>query len=61
MLGAEELSYIDVEKSVGEAVVLFPGLFGVKFVNMYPGLAVMADSMLRQLFYNLIDHTLKYE
>ena len=60
MLGAEELSYIDVEKSVDEAVVLFTGLVGAKFVNMCLGLAVMADSMLRQLFYNLIDNTLKY-
>jgi len=60
MLGVEELSYMNVEKSVDEAAILFPGLAGAKLMNECQGLTVMADSLLRQLFYNLIDNTLKY-
>lgn len=60
MLGVEELSYMNVEKSVDEAAILFPSLAGAKLVNECQGLTVMADSLLRQLFYNLIDNTLKH-
>jgi PAS domain S-box-containing protein len=60
MLGAEELSYVDVEKAVSEAVSLFSSLKNVKVVNECRGLTVLADSLLRQLFYNLIDNSLKY-
>jgi len=59
-LGAEQLSYIDVGKTVDEAVSLFPDLKGVKVVNECDGLTVLADSLLRQLFYNLVDNSLKY-
>jgi K+-sensing histidine kinase KdpD len=60
MLGAEELVYIDVEKTVNEAVFLFPDLRDIKVTNDCHGLTVLADSLLRQLFYNLIDNSLKY-
>jgi len=60
MLGVEELSYVDVENSVDEASMLLSGLAGAKLVNECQGLTVMADSLLRQLFYNLIDDTLKH-
>jgi PAS domain S-box-containing protein len=60
LLGAEELRYVDVEKIVDEAVSLFPNLQGVKISNGCHGLTVLADSLLRQLFYNLIDNSLKY-
>jgi len=60
MLGVEELSYMNVEKSVDEATMLFSGLDGAKLVNECKGLTVMADSLLRQLVYNLIDDTLKH-
>jgi len=60
MLGAEELAYIDVEKSLKEAVMLHPNLKGVKVVNKCHGLTVVADSLVRQLFYNLIDNSLKH-
>ena len=60
MLGVEELSYMDVENKVDEAAKLFSEFATVKFVNECKGLTVMADSLLRQLFYNLIDDTLKY-
>ncbi len=59
-VGSEELRNIDVEKHVGEAALLFSNLNGAKLINECRGLTVLADSMLRQLFYNLIDNTLKY-
>ena len=60
MLGVEEFVYVDVEKSVNEAVSLFPGLKDIKVINDCHGLTVLADSLLRQLFYNLVDNSLKY-
>jgi PAS domain S-box-containing protein len=60
MLGVDELSQIDVEKSVEEATVLFPELANIQLVNECKNLTVIADSLLRQLFYNLIDNTLKH-
>lgn len=59
-LGVEQLAYVDVKKTVDEAVGLFPDLKGVRIVNECGGLTVLADSLLRQLFYNLIDDSLKY-
>jgi PAS domain S-box-containing protein len=60
MLGVEKLAYVDVEKTVDEAVSLFPSLKDVKVMDDCHGLTVLADSLLRQLFYNLIDNSLKY-
>jgi PAS domain S-box-containing protein len=60
MLGVEELVYVDVGKTVDEAASLFSSLDGVKVVNDCRGLNVLADSLLRQLFYNLMDDSLKY-
>jgi signal transduction histidine kinase len=60
MLGAQELVYADVEKTVDEAVSLFSDLKGAKMTNDCHGLSVLADSLLRQLFYNLIDNSLKH-
>jgi PAS domain S-box-containing protein len=60
MLGAQELVYVDVEKTADEAVSLFSDLKGVKMTNDCHGLSVLADSLLRQLFYNLIDNSLKH-
>ena len=59
-LGMEKLAYMDLEKSLGEAVMLFSDLHGAKIVNDCHGLTVLADSILRQLLYNLIDNSLKY-
>lgn len=59
-LGAEKLVYIDVGKAVDEAVALFPDLKGAKIIDECNGLTVLADSLLIQLFYNLIDNSLKY-
>jgi signal transduction histidine kinase len=59
-LGVEQLVNLDVGEAVDGAVLLFSGLKGVKVVNECGGLTVLADSLLRQLFYNLIDNSLKY-
>jgi signal transduction histidine kinase len=59
-VGAEELKYVDVKTQLNEAASLFSSLKGAKLVNECHGLTVLADSLLRQLFYNLIDNTLKY-
>jgi len=59
-LGVEQLAYVDVKKTIDEAVGLFPDLKGVKITNDCGGLTLLADSLLRQLFYNLIDDSLKY-
>ncbi len=58
-LGVEELKYVDVENMLNEAVALFSGL-NIKVVNDCHGLSLLADSFLRQLFYNFIDNTRKY-
>jgi PAS domain S-box-containing protein len=60
MLGAEELVYVDVERTVNEAASLFSSLKSIKVINNCSGLAVLADSLLRQLFYNLIDNSIKH-
>jgi len=59
-LGVEQLAHVGVKKTVDEAVGLFPDLKGVRIANECGGLTVLADSLLRQLFYNLIDDSLKY-
>jgi PAS domain S-box-containing protein len=59
-LGAEKLFAIDVGKAVDEAVSLFSDLSDVKVVNDCHGLTVLADSLLRQLFYNLIHNSLMH-
>jgi PAS domain S-box-containing protein len=59
-LGVEKTVNMNVGKAVDEAASLFIDLKGIKIVNECHDLTVLADSLLRQLFYNLIDNTLKY-
>ena len=59
-VGSEELKVINVEKHLSEAASLFTDLKGAQLINECYGLTVLADSLLRQLFYNLMDNTLKY-
>jgi signal transduction histidine kinase len=59
-VGSEELKNVDVERYVYEAASLFSDLKCIKLNNECRGLTVLADSLLRQLFYNLIDNSLKY-
>jgi PAS domain S-box-containing protein len=58
-LGAEERIQINVEEKLTEAITLFSGELP-KIINECHGLFVLADSFLRQLFYNFIDNTRKY-
>ncbi|MCW4029474.1 MAG: PAS domain S-box protein [Candidatus Bathyarchaeota archaeon] len=58
-IGAEDLSEIDVAKSFNQAVMLHNNL-SLQIINHCQGLTVTADSMLSQLFYNLIDNSLKH-
>ncbi len=58
-LGAEELTYIDVEKAFNESVNLAPNV-NLKIINNCRGLTVLADSFLWEMFYNFIDDTRKY-
>jgi signal transduction histidine kinase len=58
-LGTEELEPIDVEAKVNEAKALFSGPLP-KIMCECHGLMVLADSFLRQMFYNFIDNTRKY-
>ncbi len=58
-IGAQQLVYVDVEKALNEARALFSGPLPT-ITNNCHGLQVLADSFLRQLFYNFIDNTLKH-
>ena len=58
-LGAEELVLTDVEAKIDEATNLFSGSLP-KIINDCEGLEVIADSLLKQLFYNLLDNSLKH-
>ena len=59
-VGSEELTFDDVEKFFAQAVTLASDFKGVKMNCACEGLEVRADSLLRQVIYNLIDNTLKY-
>ncbi|PVX26170.1 MAG: hypothetical protein CW691_02225 [Candidatus Bathyarchaeum sp.] len=59
-LGTENLSDVDVKKSLDEAFMLACRSNQVELGNECEGLTVKADSLLRQLFYNLIDNSLKH-
>ena len=59
-IGVGELSLTDVGKTIDEAKAFFSSSPNVKIINACQGLTVNADSMLRQLFYNLIDNSLKH-
>jgi PAS domain S-box-containing protein len=58
-LGVEDLTYINVESKLKEACALFSGSLP-KIINECQDLTVLADSFLRQLFFNFIDNTRKY-
>ncbi len=60
MIGVEERSYINVGKIFDEAVALVSGLEGIKIINECHGLEVLADSQLRQLFYNAIENSIRH-
>jgi PAS domain S-box-containing protein len=59
-LGTEELTYINVGYVFDGVISLFPDLSGIKITNNCVELSVLADSLLKELFYNLVDNTRKY-
>jgi PAS domain S-box-containing protein len=59
-IGVEEQKKINVRQCFNEAVALTENLGAVKVVNKCKGFTAMADSLLRQVFYNLIDNSLKH-
>jgi signal transduction histidine kinase len=58
-LGMEELHYMKTEMSIKEAAMILD-LADVKLVNECHDQVVLADSLLRQLFYNLIENSLRH-
>jgi signal transduction histidine kinase len=60
MIGGEELVSTDVGRMIQNAVVLFSDLKGVRIENQCNGVETLADSMLTEVFHNLIDNSLKY-
>ena len=58
-IGVEELTYVNVGEKIDEARTLFSGSMPT-LANECNGLTVLADSFLRQMFYNFIDNTRKY-
>ena len=59
-IGGQAQTEIDVKRCFDEAVALFPNMSGIQVINDSLGLVVVADSLLRQIFYNLIDNSLKH-
>ena len=59
-IGVDEPSKIDVAQCFNQALTLLPNLGTIKIVNDCQGLEVMADSLLKQLFYNFLDNSLKH-
>lgn len=59
-IGSEKLAFTNVDKSFKEAIGLFSDLGGVEILCEVEDVWVVADSLLRHLFYNLIDNSLKY-
>ncbi len=59
-INSENLAYVTVEKYFAEASSLVSDFKGIKTQCNCEGLEVLADSLLRQLLYNLMDNTLKY-
>jgi len=59
-LGVEKMTYVDVEQAVARAASHFSHRKSVQLVNERKGLKVLADTLLDELFYNLIDNSYKY-
>lgn len=56
----QEPGYLNVADIFNEVLELFPNASNLKITNHCQNLQVYADSLLKELFYNLIDNTLKY-
>ena len=60
MLGNQERIAVNVGKMVNDAASLFADLKGVVVINECNGFEAQADSLLMELFHNMIDNSLKY-
>jgi PAS domain S-box-containing protein len=60
MLGTEQLSYINAGQTFDQTIILFSELKNIQIINKATNLNVLADSLLKELFYNLIENTKKY-
>ncbi len=60
MLGYASSDYIRVGEVFDEVISTFPNIVKIKSINCCQGLEVWADALLRELFYNLVENTLKY-
>jgi PAS domain S-box-containing protein len=58
-IGKEPLGYIDVASAFNEVAACFSEP-KIKIINACGGLQVLADNLLGELLYNLVDNTLKY-
>jgi PAS domain S-box-containing protein len=59
-IGSDQSRIISVGSCFGKALSLFPELQKIKIENKCQNLEVLADSQLEQLFYNLIDDSLRH-
>jgi signal transduction histidine kinase len=59
-IGFEKPSNVDVFECFNQAAALKPNFGAFKVVNECHGLVVVADVLLKQLFYNLIDNSVKH-
>lgn len=59
-IGGQTQTEVDVKRCFDEAVALFPNMGNIQVINELQGLVVVADSLLRQIFYNLIDNSIKH-
>jgi len=59
-IGSEQPSNVNVGESFDQAIKFLPKVDKIKVTNECLSLTVLADSMLRQLFYNLIDNSLRH-
>jgi PAS domain S-box-containing protein len=60
ILGTEKLSDINVKQSIDEAFMLISRSEDIELFNKCEGITVLADSLLRQIFYNMIDNSQKH-
>ena len=56
----EQPTKMNVAQCFNQAAALFLNLSAIKIVNKCQGLEVMADELIGQIFYNLVDNSLKH-
>ncbi len=59
-IGVEKLEYVEVTRAIENAISLLSDISQIKIINDCEGLMVLADSLFRQIFYNLLDNSVKH-